>query len=200
MASGLLMLRAMRIALVGAHGKTGRLVAECARSLGHEVQSLEGDALELKPVQATVHGTDAVISTIGPVKDSPPHLCSRATWQVLEAMAKEHVGRLVMVTGAMCGPEENLGPFYRALTHIPAVARSIDDRRLQESLVKHSQFEWTLVRPPRLTDEEVQGDPEVMIRTKIRVFDHATRRHLAETLVHAAITDDWARQEIYVRS
>ena len=190
----------MRIALVGAHGKTGRLVAECARSLGHEVHALEGDVLDDASLAIALHGTDVVISTLGPVKDSPPHLCSRATWGLLEAMSKEHVPRLVMVTGAMCGPKENLGPFYRAMIRIPPVARAVEDRRLQESLVRHSDVEWTLVRPPRLTDDDTPGVPEVTTRPKIGALDHASRRHLAETLVRAAVTDAWPRQEIYVRS
>jgi putative NADH-flavin reductase len=190
----------MRIALVGAHSKTGRLVAECARSLGHRVRSLEGDALELRPLVGAIHGTEVVISTVGPVKDSPAHLCSRATWRLLEAMEKEGVARLVMVTEALCSPVENLSPLHLALLCIPSLARAIEDRRRQESLVKHSHVHWTLVRPPRLTDDDTPGEPEVMTQGKIGAFDRASRRHLAQTLVRAAITDQWARQEVYVRS
>jgi putative NADH-flavin reductase len=190
----------MRIALLGAHGKTGRLVAESARSLGHALQPLQGNVLELKPVRAAIHGADVVISTLGPVSQSPPHLCSRATWQVLEVMTKEGVGRLVMVTGAMCGPPENLSPFYRALLLVPSLRRAIEDRRRQEALVKHSLIGWTLVRPPRLTDEDTPGDPEVTQRVVIGAMDHASRRHVAETLMRAATTGEWRGMGVYVRS
>jgi putative NADH-flavin reductase len=190
----------MRLALVGAHGKTGRLVADIAAKLGHHVQPLEGDALELSALERAIHGSHAVICTLGPVKDSPADLCSRATSKVIEAMAHEHVGRLVMVTGAMCGPPENLGRFYRTLIRIPPLARALEDRRRQEALVRASSLDWTLVRPPRLTDEDRRGDPQVLTATKIGALDHASRRHLALTLVRAATTDAWPRQGVYVRS
>ena len=190
----------MRIALVGAHSKTGRRVAECARALGHRVRSLEGDALELRPLVGLVHGADVVISTVGPVKNSPAHLCSRATWQLLAAMEKEQVERLVMVTGALCGPVENLSPLHRAMLCLPWLARAIEDRRRQESLVKHSRLGWTLVRPPRLTDDESPGEPEVITNARVGAFDHASRKHLALTLVRAATSAAWNRQEVYLRS
>ena len=190
----------MRIALLGAHGKTGRLVAECARSLGHELHALEGNVLDRDPLRGTIHGTDVVISTLGPIKNSPDHLCSRATWLVLQAMSEERVPRLVMVTGALCGPRENLSPFYRALLRLPSLARTIADRRLQEALVRGSPTGWTLVRPPRLTDDDAPGNPEVSPRAFIGAFNHTSRRHLAEVLLRAATTGAWKRQGIYVRS
>lgn len=175
-------------------------MAESARCLGHALQPLEGNALDLKQVCAAVHGAEVVICTLGPVKRSPPHLCSRATWQVLEAMSKERVGRLVMVTGAMAGPPENLSGFYRAMLRVPWVARVIEDRRRQEALVKQSLIGWTLVRPPRLTDEDTPGDPEVTQRAVIGALDHASRRHVAETLMRAATTGAWRGMGVYVRS
>jgi len=191
----------VRIALLGAHGKTGRLVAECARSLGHELHALEGSALDRKPLAGAIHGSDVVISTLGPVKNSPPHLCSRATWLVLETMWEERVPRLVMVTGALSGPQGNLSPLYRALLRFPPLAGILDDRRRQESLVRASLTRWTLVRPPpRLTDDDAPGDPEISTRAFIGPFDHTSRRHLAEVLLRAATTDAWKRQGIYVRS
>lgn len=189
----------MRIALLGAHGKTGRLVAEGARSLGHELHALEGNVFDRGPLRGALAGTDVVISTLGPVKHSPAHFCSRATWLVLQAMSEERVPRLVMVTGALGGPRENLGPFFRALLRVPSLARAIADRRLQEALVKGSPTGWTLVRPPRLTDDDAPGDPEVSARAFIGAFDHTSRRHLAEVLLRAATTGAWKRQGIYVR-
>ena len=69
-----------------------------------------------------------MISLLGPISGSVPDFCSRSTERVIEVMRAEGVTRLVMVTGAMCGPCEELGLLYRAMLRIPSLARGVEDR------------------------------------------------------------------------
>jgi putative NADH-flavin reductase len=156
----------------GASGRTGReVVAEAlARGLGvtafvRNPQSLspapclsvvQGDVLEPGAVEGVVEGADAVICCLGCSKRSPANLCSQVTANIVQAMLRHDVERLICQSGAMIG-HPHLGQFYRLLKRLPAVRRQLEDRQLQEKIVEESGLNWTLVRPPRLLDGPATG-------------------------------------------
>lgn len=200
MASCLLLFGRMRLCVLGGHGKTGKKVVEAARRLGHDVRVLEGDALDPAALSACMHGAEAVISLLGPIEGSAADFCSRATARVIEVMRSEGVSRLVMVTGAMCGPRQELGLLYRTMLRIPSLARVVADRGKSEQLVMASGLEWTLVRPPRLNDDEPTTQPVLSTHGLVTMLSTCARTHLAQVLVTLATTGERVRQGVYVRS
>jgi putative NADH-flavin reductase len=190
----------MRLCVLGGHGKTGKRVVAVARALGHAVQVLEGDALDAEALRTAIAGSEAVISVLGPVRGSAPDFSSRATAAVIDVMRRERVARLVMVTGAMCGPPRELGLFYRSMIKLPSLARVIADRRKQEELVMASGLEWTLVRPPRLTDDEPAEPPVFAFHGPVLMMESCARSHLAQALVTLAVTGAQTGKGVYLHS
>ncbi len=108
----------MRIAVFGASGRTGRPLVEQALARGHEVRALvrdpsklqvkherfvviQGDVLDAAKFEETVTGTDAVLSALGQTKtSSPKDVQTRGTENIVAAMEKHGVRRLVSLTGA----------------------------------------------------------------------------------------------------
>ncbi len=189
-----------RVLIVGASGRTGRHLVAGALARGLAVTALvphgappdllpaevvraEGNVLQAATLAPAVRGQDAVLCVLGPRTGSPPTLCSEGTLHLIAAMKGERVARLVIVTGAMIGhPTEGLGWLYRALREaVPEGA--LADRRLQESLVTASGLDWTIVRPPRLTDGASHGHWRVGEAIHLGAFARIARADLAEFML-----------------
>jgi putative NADH-flavin reductase len=122
----------VRLAIFGATGRTGRYLTELALNAGHEVVVLVrdpaklklshgrlrvvGDARDFDRVLEVVQGAGAVLSTLGPRRNSPSdgeaHVI--AVQNVIEAMRRTGVRRLVTVLGAAVDfPGDQKGLFDR---------------------------------------------------------------------------------------
>jgi len=183
----------VNITVLGATGRTGRpLVAELL-ARGHRVTALvrhpmtyaapvgvvvvAGDSRDAAAVAAAVAGAGAVVSALGPVqKDGSLH---RDTAQVLIPVMTEHgVRRFVGVSGAgidVPGDAKNRGAraiSWAIRTFGGEVAR---DKQQEYALYAASDLDWTLVRPPRLTDGPRTGS-----------VDHEAHRSLRATTLSRA--------------
>ncbi|WP_224372534.1 NAD(P)-dependent oxidoreductase [Hyalangium versicolor] len=162
-----------QVLILGATGRTGLLIVEHALSRGLTVSVLarrpealgallsrvsvvQGDVLDSAAVSRAVAGKDAVLCALGPGRDSPPTLCSEGIRNLVSAMQAQRVQRLVCITGVLIGhPQKRLGWLYRRMRS--ALGNATQDRQLQEQLIRDSGLDWTLVRPPRLTEGRAHG-------------------------------------------
>jgi putative NADH-flavin reductase len=155
---------AMNLFLLGATGRTGRLVAEQALSRGHAVTAVVrapgalssrahlniifGDPLSADVLTPALVGGDAVISCLGQKSRGDAHLLRNAASAVLDAMIRSGVRRCLMVSQGLLFPSRN--PIIHLLRRI--LARHVADSIAMEQLVSASDTDWTIVRPPRLLD------------------------------------------------
>jgi putative NADH-flavin reductase len=167
----------MKVTVLGATGKAGRHVVEQALADGHEVTALartpakldirherlrvvQGDVEDAERLEQAVTGADAVISTVGQTKTSSPELLERLAQNLVPAMQKQGVRRLVTLVGAGVPDERDEGSLGRSFMRglMKLVARKLlEDAERHAQIVRSSDLDWTLVRPPRLTDGERQG-------------------------------------------
>lgn len=180
----------MHVLVIGAHHGVGAEVVSLARQRGMEVTAFEGDVLDAEAVSRAVAGKDVVISTLGPRKDSTPDLCSRGTRNIVAAMQRHGVRRILQVTGAMIGHARNkLGLVYRLIVAMIPEAQ-LRDRQVQEALVMESGLDFTIVRPTRLTDDPPRGRWRDGTDETIGAFAKIARGDVADALVHAADSAD----------
>lgn len=174
-----------RLLVIGGHHGTGAIVVRLAKARGYHVSIFEGDVLDFDQVKQQIREVDAVISLLGPRKDSVPDLCSHGMQNIVSVMAANKVKRLVQVTGAMIGhPRNRLGLVYRLI--VAMVPDSMmADRRLQEKIVVQSGLDWTLVRPTRLSDDPARGVWRDGINEKVGAFAHIARADVAEATLRA---------------
>jgi nucleoside-diphosphate-sugar epimerase len=166
----------MHIVVFGANGPTGRLLIRQALDAGDEVTAvtrhpatfpfrdaalhvLHGDALDAASVQDAVAGKDAVLSTLGtPYSRKPVTLYSQGTANIVAAMQRTGVRRLVCVSSSATYPvpnPENGFVFERVLQpfFIGVVGKTLyDDLRRMEMLVRESDVDWVILRPSGLFD------------------------------------------------
>ncbi|WP_278236846.1 NAD(P)H-binding protein [Isoptericola sp. AK164] len=162
----------MRIALIGATGRTGRhaltsalgrdhdvtvLVRDPARlpgDLATTVRTVVGDATDPDALRDLLDGADAVVSALGPTeKQSDLH--TRTARALVEIMSPSGPRRFVGVSGAgidvpgddKAGKDKVISWLIRTLG-----GAVVQDKPAEYAVWAGSDLDWTLVRPPRLVD------------------------------------------------
>jgi putative NADH-flavin reductase len=154
-----------RLLVLGATGGVGRELVKQALKRGHKVtafvrspQKLGGPQDGLKVIRgnllaeeigAALAGHDAVISAVGPPGPGRTSVAQESARAIVAAMEATGVRRLLIVGVAVLF--EDAGILARLLrrTLLRGVA---DDSAAMEQIVKATRFDWTIVRPPRLTN------------------------------------------------
>jgi uncharacterized protein YbjT (DUF2867 family) len=157
----------------------------------------------LPDVADAVRGVSAVCCVFGPRAGDMVPYCAAFTGRIVEAMRGEGVRRLVCVSGAMIGAlPGNVSPALRVLarTFRWHSADLADDRARQEAVVMKSGLDWTLVKPPRLTDGPKSGVVHADPALPVGVTSRVSRLDLAEFIFRAATQDRFVGQKVYVRS
>ncbi len=172
----------MRILVVGASRGLGLRLVENALGAEHHVtafarrihglganhprlRSVAGDVMDRASVEAVVEGQDAVCWTLGTRPSlRPVRVFSEGTGNVLAAMARAGVGRLLVVTGVGTGDSRGHGGLLYDRLALPLFLKTIyDDKDRQEDLVRQSGVEWVLVRPGFLTNGPLTGRYRILM-------------------------------------
>lgn len=171
----------MKIVVFGATGGTGQHIVEQALASGHEVVAfartpsklraqherlsvVQGDVQDAERVKTAVAGVDAVISALGPTSNTADYQVTKGTKNILAAMEKHDVRRLVVSAGAGVG-DPNDEP--RLINKLINVALKLFSRHVYEDMkrvvetVRASDVDWTIVRAPMLTDNPKSGNVRV---------------------------------------
>ena len=168
-----------RLLILGANGPTGRQVVRQALARGHRVSALTrhpeafpirharleviaGDATNATVMHRAVAGADAVISVIGAsFTRKPVEVYSASAALVVAAMTGHRQGRLIVVTSAGVHPShQQQGLAQKAAFTLMrrTLGRTVyDDMVRMEATVSATDLDWTIVRPPGLTDEPGRG-------------------------------------------
>lgn len=160
----------MKITIFGATGRTGIEIVNAALANGHEVTAfvrnpdklsslkgeitiVKGDILSPNDVLAAVKGRDAVVSAIGPTKDSKEGFQPSATAVIVGAMKQANVRRLVTMTGAGVRTDGDRPRFIdKAIVLVMNLVfkKILRDGYGHAQVVKNSGLDWTIVRAPML--------------------------------------------------
>lgn len=164
------------LALLGATRGIGRIVMERALERGHRVRALvrpgspldfahpgltlvRGDATSTEDLRRLFAGADAVLSAIGTPARAKRPVRTEAARATVRAMQATGVRRLVAVSVYGVGETRSHLPFFtRNLVFPLFLRRVIADHETQEQAIRGSDVDWTLVRPPYLTDGPMTGD------------------------------------------
>lgn len=203
----------MRLVVVGATGRTGRLVTEQALQRGHHVTALtrrpetltlrdprldvvRGDGRDATDL-AVVEGHDAVISIVAAPDLGPTTVAEDVTRTLVWAMEEHGVGRLVVTSShGLVATRPRL-----AVALVRLVLRnSYADARRMEAVVRASGLDWRIVRANRLVDRAPVGAVLRMPDGQDFVggANELTRADLAATLLDVVADDALSRRAIEV--
>jgi nucleoside-diphosphate-sugar epimerase len=199
----------MRLLIVGANGGTGREMVRQALDRGHEVTALArdpsglgtrvsavaGDVLDAGVATRAVEGQEAVLFAAGRPAMKAGRVRSRGTANVVRAMERAGVRRLVVVSTIGVGGTRRMLPArYRYVLGPTLLRTTFAEHARQESAVRASALDWTIVRAGALHDD---GDGE-----EPRHGTAAPDRPLRFTVTRADVAGfglDLAQDGAYVR-
>ncbi|MCP2256578.1 putative NADH-flavin reductase [Streptoalloteichus tenebrarius] len=169
----------MKLTVFGASGGTGQAFVRQALTAGHEVTAVVrawsrlpldhpalsvvvADVFDPSSLASALSGADAVVSALGPRgRKDTTRVCSTAIRSILTAMADADVRRIVAVSAQpvlRTGAGEPLWFRATVLPIVRAVFREVYvDLELMERALSASTAEWTVLRPPYLTDKPAVG-------------------------------------------
>jgi uncharacterized protein YbjT (DUF2867 family) len=207
----------VKILVVGATGGLGRAVVMDALVRGHaiaalardpwravlppEVEVVRGDVLEPGSLRPALIEREAVICALGtPSPRRSSTLLRDGTDKLIGAMSEQGVRRLVCVTLLGVGESRsNCSLLYREVI-LRGLAPMLADKEAQEHVVKASDRDWVLVRPPRFTGGNARGNLRVLREGQPGRVSHVVRADLAQFLVGCATSTEYSREALAVGS
>jgi uncharacterized protein YbjT (DUF2867 family) len=200
----------MKLAIFGATGGTGRLVAEKALAQGYEVSALvrdpgrlalvhdrltvvTGNVLDTVAVEQTLNGAGAAIISLGNTSNNPDYIVSEGTRVILAAMKKLAVPRVVVVSSIGVGDSKDQVPFFFKMLMKSALKRPMEDKERQEAAVMASGLDWIIVRPGGLTDNPATGSYKAGLDKTI-VAGQVSRADVADFVLQQVTDDTYLRK------
>jgi putative NADH-flavin reductase len=158
-ATGATGLEVVRQAIERGHSVTA-FVRSAARlaALEHQIATRTGDLLDRVQLAQVIEGHDAVVSAFGPrlpVSKADAHLLQQFATALTTAMEQTAVRRVVVESVAFLFKDSIIPPAYllgRLL--FPTI---VADSAAMEGVFEKSALEWTMVRPPELTNKPYTG-------------------------------------------
>ncbi|MBO0835887.1 MAG: SDR family oxidoreductase [Actinobacteria bacterium] len=168
----------MRLTVFGATGGTGTQLVQQALAAGHEVSAVvrdparlaipthprlrvvTADIMDPASIRPAVTGADVVLTAAGPRNTGPTTVITDSVRSISAAMQAAGVRRLVALSGSIVADNGD-GLFLRYLLK-PLARRTFlrnvcADMRQAEASLADSGLDWTIVRPPALTDGPATG-------------------------------------------
>ena len=197
-----------KLLIIGANGGVGRQCVELALKAGHQVTALlrnpakldlhhpnlaliKGDIMQPETFEDHLENKDAVISAIGVNggfgADKPTTLYSGGNASLLQAMNKKKVKRAFFISASAIEISPVL-PFYVRFAEKYIVQKLLKhmyaDLRIMEELIKESNADWTIIRPPQLSDKPVTGKYRVAINAFLKNCLKISRADVAHYIIH----------------
>ena len=210
----------MRLTVFGATGGTGIELVRQALEEGNDVTAVvrdparlavpaherlrvvTADATDAVAIAPAVDGADAVLSSLGHRGGGPTTICEDGTRAIIEAMGKQGVRRLLVVSAAGLVADRGDGLFVRHVVKPmilqPLLKNGFADKRRCEDEVRAGDLDWTIVRPPRLTDKEATGRYRTATDINLRGGRTISRADLAAGLLGLLADDSVVHRHVSI--
>ena len=200
----------MKLLVLGANGRTGRLVVEQALAAGHTVTAFvrdpsklqlsgellsiaNGDARDVDSLLPALEGQDAVINTIG---GGERKLVATSTASIVVAMQKSGVKRIVTMSTFIATPNFKPSGMMRLF---PRLVRGIaKDDLAGAKLLEVSGLDWTIVYATLLKSKPAAGFRLVEQGETVTAKNHVNRAAVAECLLGALADPGTIRQSLLI--
>lgn len=209
----------MRLTIFGATGNTGRELVRQGLAQGHQLicmvrrsatgklppqaKEVQGDVFDPGTVAEAIAGSDAVLSALGARSLREINLLDRATANVLNGMKQAGVRRIVVLgaAGAVDGAmkfQSGLDKLMFAIIRSTLLRNPFIDQAAQERHLKESDADYTIVRPPRLTNGRHTGRYRVQADSLPKAAKSIARADVADFMLEQLHDANFLRRGVYI--
>jgi putative NADH-flavin reductase len=193
----------MHLAIFGSTGPTGRALLQQGLEQGHEVtavardpaavdvtgarlQVVRADVLDEASLHGMLDGVDAVLSAIGTHGRRPTTVYSVGAANIRDAMHHAGVRRFVGISALPVTARSELGPAERWIA-VPLLSMFFGemyaDMTRMEEVLRDSDLDFTIMRPPQLTTKRATGKYRTAINQHLPRARKISRADLAAEML-----------------
>jgi putative NADH-flavin reductase len=198
-------------AMAAGHDVTA--VVRSPKKLSRDVRVVVADLAVSEPeaLISAITGADAVMSGLGARSASEAGVAWRGTQAIVRAMTTTGVRRIVVVSAAPIGtvpspgrpnpPRHNPGDGF-FMRHLfgpltkAALRKHYADLAKMKDILRDSDIDWTVVRPPRLTDGPLTGTYRIAYEQNLRRGLFISRADVAHYMFRVLERPDTIRHAI----
>ncbi|HEX2622309.1 MAG TPA: SDR family oxidoreductase [Phototrophicaceae bacterium] len=190
----------MKLIVFGATGGIGAHVVEQALAAGHEVTAVarrpsaitlkherlnvvQGDVLDEASIRRAIVGKDVVVSAVGARDRNPTTVYSAGVANMMQAMQAAHVSRIFCISASGLDP----APLWQRLIAKPLLwfflKNMYTDLVRMENEVSSTRLDWTILRPPQLTDGPRTGHYQSAVNKRLARILKISRADVADYIV-----------------
>jgi len=178
---------------------------------GTRVITTDLEAPDPRSLESAVAGADAVLSGVGPRPMAKAGVAEHGTRAIVAAMEATGVRRIVVVSAAPIStmpspgrphpPSRDSGegffmrtvgtPFFKAV-----LRERYTDLALMEDVLRASDLDWTIFRPPLLTYGRLTGTYRTAFGRNLKGGERISRADVAHAMLAALGQRDTIREEI----
>ena len=165
----------MKLVIFGSTGSIGSHVVEQALEQGHTVTAFvrnpnklnvqhpnlnifTGDVMNPAAVEEAVIGHEAAICILGSGKKLSGNVRSQGTKNIIQALEKAGVKRFICQSTLGAGDSwSNLNFYWKYIMFGFILRKVFADHQIQEQYVRHSNLDWTIIRPAAFIDGDRTG-------------------------------------------
>ena len=192
----------MKIIVFGSTGRTGRHLVQQGLDAGHIVTAIardpaavnikhinltiiKGDVLQPDTFEDIIRGHDTVFSAIGKDSIKPTSLYSQGISTIIAAMQKHKVMRLMSMSASAVATNPRLSFLLKIATKIlqRILKNPYADILRMDKIIKQSGLNYTIVRPPRLTNKALTGKYRFAINEWLPSCTSISRADLAHFML-----------------
>jgi putative NADH-flavin reductase len=193
----------VHLAVFGSTGPTGRALIQQALCQGDEVtavardlasidatgdrlQAVRADVLDGTSLDGILNGVDATLSAIGTHGRRPTSVYSAGVANIRDAMHHTGVRRFVGISALPVTPRTELGMTERRVV-VPLLSlffgEMYADMTRMEQVLRDSDLDFTIMRPPQLTNGRRTGQYRTAINEHLRRARKISRADLAAEML-----------------
>ena len=164
----------MKLVLFGANGKSGREIVKQSLAKGDVVTAfvrdplklevehdhlkvVTGDIFDVASVSQAIQGQDAVVCALGSSEVKKTTIRAEGTKNIIQGMKENKVKRLVIISAMGVGESWDTLSGINKLFFATVLKSAREDHEAQETAVKDSGLDWTIIRPSGLVDTPRTG-------------------------------------------
>lgn len=192
----------MKLVVFGATGGVGSQIVARSLAARHSVTALarkpsaltlqdpclhviRGDVFEPTTLVPAIAGQEVVVPALGVTHSANTTLFSAGISNILQAMREAGVRRLICISASALDLKS--GPLLQRWFAKPLLWRlfkdAYTDMARMEVIVQDSDMDWTIIRPPRLTNGARTGKYEVTVGKGLSHGWFLSRADLADYIV-----------------
>lgn len=199
----------MKVLVIGATGKTGGHLVKQLLEAGHEVtafcrnpaglaiqheslRTAKGEARDAASLERAVEGQDAVLVAFGPRSIKKDDLQEALMRNLVTAMERHGVTRLVNLSALGAGDSGRYSPWIWKIIMGTLLRNVFLDKDRGEAIMLASSLDYVNVRPGQLLDAPARGAVKASLEGGLK--PQMTREDLASFMIAQLLANDWLRK------